>query len=143
MAFLVELSGRQRLDFQAALHAQRLSVALRRQGDASRAMKKLGEPIEGPTMLSLLIHGGLGALTVLAFFYVNAHLYRSEWPGSHLTFLERLYYITAVVSVCIGWFRSAGRCSSPPARECAYEIIEEEGCERGDLNPHGCYPTGS
>ena len=55
-------------------------------------------------MTSLLIHAGLGALTVLGFFYVNAHLYRSEWPASRMTFLERLYYITAVVSVCFGWF---------------------------------------
>lgn len=55
-------------------------------------------------MTSLLIHAGLGALTVLAFFYVNAHLYRSEWPAARMTSLERLYYITAVVSACIGWF---------------------------------------
>lgn len=55
-------------------------------------------------MTSLLIHAGLGALTVVAFFYVNAHLYRSQWAGSRATLLERLYYITAVVSVCIGWF---------------------------------------
>ena len=46
-------------------------------------------------MTSLLIHAGLGGLTVLAFFYVNAHLYRSEWPASRVTFLERLYYSTA------------------------------------------------
>lgn len=55
-------------------------------------------------MLSLLIHAGLGALTVAIFFYVNAHLYRDDWPGSQATFLERLYYGLAIVSVCIGWF---------------------------------------
>ena len=55
-------------------------------------------------MTSLLIHAALGALTVGLFFYVNAHLYRSEWSGSRVTFLEKLYYVAAVVSVCIGWF---------------------------------------
>lgn len=55
-------------------------------------------------MLSLLIHAALGVLTVGVFFYVNAHLYRGDWPGSRATFLERLYYALAVVSVCIGWF---------------------------------------
>jgi hypothetical protein len=55
-------------------------------------------------MTSLLIHAGLGALTVLAFFYVNAHLYKGDWPGSPPTWLEKTYYVAAVVSVCIGWF---------------------------------------
>jgi len=55
-------------------------------------------------MTSLLIHAGLGTLTVVVFFFVNGHLYRHEWSGSRPTFLERLYYVAAVVSVCIGWF---------------------------------------
>jgi hypothetical protein len=55
-------------------------------------------------MTSLLIHAGLGVLTVLVFFYVNAHLYRGEWPGSRMTWLEKVYWTSAVVSVCIGWF---------------------------------------
>ena len=55
-------------------------------------------------MLSLLIHAALGALTVGIFFYVNAHLYRRDWAGSRTTFLEGLYYVLAVVSVCIGWY---------------------------------------
>jgi hypothetical protein len=55
-------------------------------------------------MTSLLIHAALGALTIGLFFSVNAHLYRADWPGSRSTFLERLYYVAAVVSVCIGWF---------------------------------------
>ena len=55
-------------------------------------------------MLSLLIHAALGALTIGAFFYVNAHLYRSDWVGSRMTFLEGLYYVLAVGSVCTGWF---------------------------------------
>ena len=55
-------------------------------------------------MTSLLIHAGLGALTVCVFFYVNAHLYRGGWPGARTTFLEGLYYGLAVASVCTGWY---------------------------------------
>jgi len=55
-------------------------------------------------MTSLFIHAALGALTVGLFFYVNAHLYRSDWAGFRATFLEKLYYAAAVVSVCTGWF---------------------------------------
>jgi hypothetical protein len=55
-------------------------------------------------MTSLLIHAALGALTIGVFFYVNAHLYRSDWRGSRITFLEGLYYVLAVGSVCTGWF---------------------------------------
>jgi hypothetical protein len=47
-------------------------------------------------MTSLFIHAALGALTVGVFFYVNAHLYRSDWRGSPMTFLEGLYYVLAV-----------------------------------------------
>lgn len=55
-------------------------------------------------MLSLLIHAALGVLTVAVFFYVNAYLYRRDWAGSGLTFLEGLYYVLAVGSVCTGWY---------------------------------------
>ena len=55
-------------------------------------------------MASLLIHAALGALAVGGFFYANAHLYRGDWAGSEMTFLERLYYALAVASVCLGWF---------------------------------------
>jgi uncharacterized protein DUF2834 len=55
-------------------------------------------------MTSLLIHAALGALAVGVFFSVNAHLYRSDWPGSRMTLLERIYYVAAVISVCVGWF---------------------------------------
>ena len=55
-------------------------------------------------MLSLLIHAALGALTVAIFFFVNAHLYRGDWPGARATVLERLYCAFAVPSVCIGWW---------------------------------------
>ena len=55
-------------------------------------------------MTSLLVHAALGAITVGLFFYVNAHLYRGDWSGSPATFLEKTYYVAAIVSVCIGWF---------------------------------------
>ena len=55
-------------------------------------------------MLSLLIHAALGLLTIAVFFYVNAHLYRRDWAGSGMTFLEALYYVLAVGSVCTGWY---------------------------------------
>lgn len=55
-------------------------------------------------MQSLLIHAALGMLTVAVFFFVNAHLYRRDWPGSRTRPLEGLYYALAVISVCAGWF---------------------------------------
>jgi hypothetical protein len=55
-------------------------------------------------MVPLLVHAGLGALTILAFWYVNAHLFRADWPGSRMTWLEKTYYATAVVSVLVGWY---------------------------------------
>ena len=55
-------------------------------------------------MTSLLVHAALGALTVIVFFSVNAHLYRHDWAGARATVLEKLYYVAAVASVCTGWF---------------------------------------
>ena len=55
-------------------------------------------------MTSLLVHAGLGLVTVAIFFYANAHLYRRDWPGWAPSVLERLYYGLAIVSVCIGWY---------------------------------------
>ena len=55
-------------------------------------------------MTSLFLHAALGALTIGVFFHANAHLYRSEWVGSRVTFLEGLYYALAIASVCIGWY---------------------------------------
>lgn len=55
-------------------------------------------------MLSLFIHAALGALTIALFFRFNAHLYRDDWPGARVTWLEGLYYALAVGSVCIGWY---------------------------------------
>jgi len=53
---------------------------------------------------SLLLHAAAGVATVAFFFYANAHLYRSDWSGSRTTWLEAVYYLTAIVSVCIGWY---------------------------------------
>jgi hypothetical protein len=55
-------------------------------------------------MTSLLVHAALGALTVGIFLYVNAYLYRGGWAGSRVTFVEGLYYLLAVGSVCAGWY---------------------------------------
>jgi hypothetical protein len=55
-------------------------------------------------MRSLVIHAALGALTVGIYLYVNAHLYRRDWPGSRVTALEGFYYAIAVVSVLVGWY---------------------------------------
>ena len=55
-------------------------------------------------MLSLLVHAAIGALTLGIFVYANVYLYRRDWPGSSVTFLEGLYYTLAVVSVCAGWY---------------------------------------
>ena len=55
-------------------------------------------------MTSLLAHAALGAIAFGVFLYANAHLYRRDWRGSGMTFLERLYYALAVGSVCLGWY---------------------------------------
>jgi hypothetical protein len=55
-------------------------------------------------MTSLLVHAALGAFMIGVFFFVNAHLYRSDWPGSRVTFLEGLYYALAIGSVGVGWY---------------------------------------
>jgi len=55
-------------------------------------------------MRSLLIHAALGALSVAVFYLVNRHLYSDEWPGSRATLLEKIYYVAAVGSVCVGWY---------------------------------------
>jgi len=55
-------------------------------------------------MTSLFVHAALGALTIGLFFSVNAYLYRGDWSGSRATILEKVYYVAAAVSVCIGWF---------------------------------------
>jgi hypothetical protein len=55
-------------------------------------------------MMSLAIHAALGVLTVVIFFRVNRYLYAGDWQGSSVTWLEGLYYLLAIGSVCIGWY---------------------------------------
>lgn len=55
-------------------------------------------------MTSLLIHAGIGAVTVVFFFVANARLYRGDCPGARVTPLEALYNALAVIPVCIGWY---------------------------------------
>ena len=55
-------------------------------------------------MTSLAIHAALGVLTVVIFFRVNRYLYTHGWQGSRVTWLEGLYYLLGVGSVCIGWY---------------------------------------
>ena len=67
-------------------------------------------------MLSLLVHAALGVVTVAIFFAVNARLYRRDWPGSDVSFLEGLYYVLAVVSVFAGWYYNVSYVFSYPAQ---------------------------
>ncbi len=46
----------------------------------------------------------IGMLTIVAFFYVNAHLYRGGWTGARVTLLEAGYYAIAVAALAIGWY---------------------------------------
>jgi hypothetical protein len=55
-------------------------------------------------MPSLVIHAALGVLTVVLFFRFNSYLYARDWAGSRVTFLEGLYYVLAIGSVCAGWY---------------------------------------
>ena len=55
-------------------------------------------------MTSLLIHAALGSLTVVIFYGYNRYLYRRDWQGSGVTWLEGLYYALAIGSVGVGWY---------------------------------------
>ena len=55
-------------------------------------------------MTSLVIHAALGVLTVVVFFHFTRYLYARDWRGSGVTWLEGLYYVLAVGSVCTGWY---------------------------------------
>ena len=67
-------------------------------------------------MTSLLVHAGLGMLSIAIFFYLNASLYRSGWPGSRVSLLEGVYYVLAIGSVCIGWYFNVQYVESYPAQ---------------------------
>jgi hypothetical protein len=55
-------------------------------------------------MTSLAIHAALGVLTTVLSFRLNRHLYARGWAGSGVSWLEGLYYLLAVGSVCTGWY---------------------------------------
>jgi hypothetical protein len=55
-------------------------------------------------MMSLAIHAALGVLTIVTFLRINRHLYARDWPGSRVSWLEGLYYMLAIASVCVGWY---------------------------------------
>jgi len=66
-------------------------------------------------MTSLVIHAALGVLTVAVFFRVNAALYGRDWTGSRVTWLEGLYYLLAIGSVCTGWYFNVAYVRSYPS----------------------------
>ncbi|HXJ36766.1 MAG TPA: DUF2834 domain-containing protein [Candidatus Eisenbacteria bacterium] len=66
-------------------------------------------------MLSLFVHAALGVLTVVLFLRFNRYLYARNWRGSAVTWLEGLYYVLAVVSVCAGWYFNVTYVKTYPA----------------------------
>ena len=97
-------------------------------------------------MTSLAIHAALGVLTVVIFFRVNRYLYTHGWQGSRVTWLEGLYYLLGVGSVCIGWLigdnyfcrsttitfagwrRPDGACEGPPLGRGGWSRARRSGC---------------
>ena len=75
-------------------------------------------------MLSLVIHAALGLLTVVLFFRANRYLYARDWPGSDVTWLEGLYYVLAVTSVCIGWYFNVTYVMTYPAEASWVHFIK-------------------
>jgi hypothetical protein len=67
-------------------------------------------------MTSLLIHAALGVLTVVVFFRYNRYLYARDWQGSGVTWLEGLYYVLAIGSVCTGWYFNVTYVKTYPAQ---------------------------
>jgi hypothetical protein len=67
-------------------------------------------------MTSLLIHAALGVLTVVVFFRYNRYLYARAWQGSGVTWLEGLYYVLAIGSVCTGWYFNVTYVKTYPAQ---------------------------
>lgn len=67
-------------------------------------------------MTSLLIHAALGVLTVVVFFHFNRYLYARDWEGSGVTWLEGLYYVLAIGSVCTGWYFNVNYVKAYPAQ---------------------------
>lgn len=55
-------------------------------------------------MTALGVHAAIALFLVVLFFYFNAYLYRSQWPGAQVSGLEALYYVIALCSVALGWY---------------------------------------
>ena len=66
-------------------------------------------------MNALFIHAALGLLCVILFFRFNAYLYRPGWSGAGVSFLEGLYYLIALCSVCTGWYFNVKYVQAYPA----------------------------
>ncbi len=75
-------------------------------------------------MTSLAIHAALGVLTVILFFRFNRHLYAGDWPGASVTWLEGLYYVLAIGSVCTGWYFNITYVKTYPAEASWVHFIE-------------------
>jgi hypothetical protein len=73
---------------------------------------------------SLLLHAALGVFMIGVFFRVNAHLYRSDWAGSRMTFLEGVYYALAVGSVGVGWYFNVQYVQAYPAEQSWIHFIQ-------------------
>jgi hypothetical protein len=73
-------------------------------------------------MTALLIHAALGLATILAFYLVNRHLYRDPWPGSEASWLEKVYFATALISVCVGWYYNIDYTLADPATAGWYDF---------------------
>jgi hypothetical protein len=55
-------------------------------------------------MISLVIHAVLGVATTAFVAYRNRRLFTGRWPGSRVTPLEVVLYVTAIASVLLGWY---------------------------------------
>ena len=66
-------------------------------------------------MVSLLIHAGLGLITIGLFFRFNHDLYSAGWQGARVSGLEALYYVIAIGSICTGWYFNVQYMQAYPA----------------------------
>ena len=55
-------------------------------------------------MTSLIIHAILGVATTAFVVYANRRLFTASWSGRRVTPLEAVFYVTAIVSVALGWY---------------------------------------
>jgi len=52
---------------------------------------------------------------VAVFFRINAPLYARDWAGARVSWLEAVYYLVAIVSVCVGWYFNVAYVRAYPA----------------------------